>query len=110
MISVAGTLVADLIIRPLSGWPGKNQNANVDQIELMPGGAVANTGMALACLGVPVSASAAVGDDNIGLFVKDFVRRWAARDSVTVIPSTRTTARAAWVGRRAVRAPRSPAA
>jgi sugar/nucleoside kinase (ribokinase family) len=92
MISVAGTLVADLIIRPLSGWPGKNQNANVDQIELMPGGAVANTGMALARLGVPVSAIAAVGEDNIGLFVKDFVRRWAARDSVTVIPSTRTTA------------------
>jgi ribokinase len=91
MISVAGTLVADLIIRPLRGWPGKNQNANVDRIELLPGGAVANTGMALARLGVPVSASAAVGEDNIGLFVKDFVRRWAARDAVTVVPSRPTT-------------------
>jgi sugar/nucleoside kinase (ribokinase family) len=92
MISVAGTLVVDLIIRPLSDWPGKNQNASVDRIELLPGGAVANTGMALARLGVPVSASAAVGEDNIGSFVKDSIRRWAARDGVTVIPSTRTTA------------------
>lgn len=92
MISVAGTLVADLIVRPIRGWPGKNQNANVDRIELLPGGAVANTGMALARLGVPVSACAAVGEDNLGTFVKDFVGRWAARDTVNVIPSNRTTA------------------
>lgn len=92
MISVAGTLVADLIIRPIRGWPGKNQNANVDRIELLPGGAVANTGMALARLGVPVSACAALGEDNLGTFVKEFVNRWAARDRVTVIPSSRTTA------------------
>ena len=92
MISVAGTLVADLIIRPIRAWPGKSQNANVDHIEVLPGGAVANTGMALARLGVPVSAFAAVGEDNLGKIVKESVSRWAARDSVTVIPSSRTTA------------------
>ena len=54
MISVVGTLVADVIIRPVRGWPGKSQNATVDCIEVLPGGAVANTGMALARLGVPV--------------------------------------------------------
>ena len=74
MISVAGTLVADLIIRPIRSWPGKSQNANVDHIEILPGGAVANTGMALARLGVPVSACAALGEDNIGMVVKDSVK------------------------------------
>ena len=80
MILVAGTLVADLIVRPIRGWPGKSQNASVDHIEILPGGAVANTGMALARLGVPVAARAAVGEDNIGKVVKDSVGRWAARN------------------------------
>lgn len=92
MISVAGTLVADLIIRPIRVWPGKSQNGNVDHIEVVSGGAVANTGMALARLGVPVSALAAVGGDNIGKVVKDSVHEWAARDAVSVMPSSRTTA------------------
>jgi sugar/nucleoside kinase (ribokinase family) len=91
MISVAGTLVGDLIIRPIRVWPGKGQNAQVDHIEMLSGGAVANTGMALARLGVPVSALAAVGGDNIGKVVKDSVGQWAARDGVTVIGSSRTT-------------------
>src|ERR1700722_1748877 len=92
MILVAGTLVADLIVRPIRGWPGKSQNASVDHIEVLPGGAVANTGMALARLGVPVAARAAVGGDNIGKVVKDSVGSWAARNDVLVIPSSRTTA------------------
>ncbi len=92
MISVAGTLVADVIIRPMRAWPGKSQNARVDRIEVLPGGAVANTGLALALLGVPVSACAAVGEDNLGKIVKDSIGRWAARDGVTVLPGRRTTA------------------
>jgi sugar/nucleoside kinase (ribokinase family) len=97
MISVAGTLVADLIIRPIQNWPGKSQNAIVDYIEVLPGGAVANTGMALARLGIPVSACAAIGADNIGKVIKDSVNRWSARDAITVIPSSRTTASAVGV-------------
>jgi len=91
MISVAGTLVADLMIRPIPSWPGKRQNAKVDRIEILPGGAVANTGMALARLGVPVSTFAAVGEDNIGKVIKDSVSRWATRDAIAVLPSRRTT-------------------
>jgi len=92
MILVAGTLVADLIVRPIRNWPGKSQNAKVEHIEILPGGAVANTGMALALLGVPVAARAAVGEDNLGKVVKDSVGRWAAQNSVVAIPSSRTTA------------------
>jgi hypothetical protein len=36
MISVAGTLVADLLVRPIRNREGKGHNANVDCIELLP--------------------------------------------------------------------------
>jgi sugar/nucleoside kinase (ribokinase family) len=92
MITVAGTLVADLVIGPVGKWPGPGKSADIDYIEIVAGGAVANTGMALARLGVPVSACAAVGTDNLGAIIKDFVNRWATRNAIRVIPSRRTTA------------------
>jgi sugar/nucleoside kinase (ribokinase family) len=92
MITVAGTLVADLLVRPIRNWEGKGHNANVDCIELLPGGTVANTGFALARLGVPVSALGAIGDDSFGVVVNESVNRWAARNRVVVLPSTPTTA------------------
>ncbi len=92
MISVAGTLVADLLVRPIRNWAGKGHNANVDSIEILPGGAVANTGHALARLGLPVSALGAVGEDSLGAVVRESIGRWAARNRVEQIPSTRTTA------------------
>lgn len=92
MITVAGTLVADLVVGPVGKWPGPGKSADIDYIEIVPGGAVANTGMALARLGVPVSAYAAVGEDNLGTIVRDFVDSWAARNAIRVIPSRRTTA------------------
>jgi sugar/nucleoside kinase (ribokinase family) len=91
MISVAGTLVADLLVRPIRNWAGKGHNANVDHIELLPGGTVANTGLALARLGVPVSALGAVGEDSFGAVVRESIGRWAARNRVVAIPSARTT-------------------
>jgi sugar/nucleoside kinase (ribokinase family) len=92
MITVAGTLVADLLVRPIRNWAGKGHNANVDSIELLPGGTVANTGLALARLGVPVSALGAVGDDSFGSVVRESIGRWAVRNRVVAIPSTQTTA------------------
>jgi sugar/nucleoside kinase (ribokinase family) len=92
MITVAGTLVADLVVGPVGEWPSPGKSADLDYIEIVPGGAVANTGMALARLGVPVSACAAVGKDNLGAIVNDFVGSWATRNRVRVIPSKRTTA------------------
>jgi sugar/nucleoside kinase (ribokinase family) len=92
MITVAGTLVADVVVGPIGAWPDPGKNGDVDYIDIVPGGAVANTGMALARLGVPVSACAAVGQDNLGRIVRDFVSDWATRNAVKVIPSARTTA------------------
>lgn len=67
------TLVADVMVGPVRPWPGAGKDADVDYIEIVPEGAVANAGMALARLGVPVSAWAAVGEDNLGRIVRDFV-------------------------------------
>jgi sugar/nucleoside kinase (ribokinase family) len=92
MITVAGTLVADVVVGPIGQWPGPGQSADLDSIEIVPGGAVANTGMALARLGVPVSACAAVGADNLGTIIKGSVSTWATRNAIRVIPSRRTTA------------------
>jgi sugar/nucleoside kinase (ribokinase family) len=92
MITVAGTLVADLLVRPIRNWAGKGHVGNVDCIDLLPGGAVANTGLALARLGVPVSALGAVGEDSFGTIVRESVGAWAARNRVVSVPSTRTTA------------------
>jgi sugar/nucleoside kinase (ribokinase family) len=92
MITVAGTLVADLVVGPVGQWPGPGKSTDIDYIEIVPGGAVANTGMALARLGVPVSAYAAVGEDNLGTIIRDFVDSWATRNAIRVVPSRRTTA------------------
>ena len=92
MISVAGTLVADLLVRPIRNWAGKGHNANVDSIELLAGGTVANTGLALARLGIPVSALGAVGEDSFGTGIREWINRWVTRNRVVAIPSTRTTA------------------
>jgi sugar/nucleoside kinase (ribokinase family) len=92
MITVAGTLVADVVVGPISAWPHPGKNGDIDYVDIVPGGSVANTGMALACLGIPVSACAAVGGDNLGRIVNEFVSSWATRNAIKVIPSARTTA------------------
>jgi sugar/nucleoside kinase (ribokinase family) len=92
MITVVGTLVADVVVGPIRAWPDPGKNGDIDYVDIVPGGSVANTGMALARLGIPVSACAAVGGDNLGRIVKEFVGDWATRNAVKVIPSARTTA------------------
>src|SRR5262249_60674042 len=92
MITVAGALVADVVVGPIRAWPDPGKNGDIDYVDIVPGGSVANTGMALARLGIPVSACAAVGGDNLGRIVKEFVGDWATRNAVKVIPSARTTA------------------
>lgn len=64
-----GSLVADLVARPLRSMPGPGQQALVDTIGLYPGGSAANTAMALARLDVPVTIVACAGVDPLGDFV-----------------------------------------
>ena len=43
MITVAGTLVADVVVGPIRAWPDPGKNGDIDYVDIVPGGSVANT-------------------------------------------------------------------
>ena len=77
MIAVAGTIVVDVPAHPVAGMPGRGGLEAVERIDLYVGGAVANTGMALSRLGVPVGAIGCVGKDSLGRIVLEELSGWA---------------------------------
>jgi sugar/nucleoside kinase (ribokinase family) len=77
MIAVAGTIVVDVPAHPVAGMPSRGGLEAVERIDLYVGGAVANTGMALSRLGVPVGAIGCVGKDSLGRIVLEELSGWA---------------------------------
>jgi sugar/nucleoside kinase (ribokinase family) len=77
MIVVAGTLVVDVPAHPVAEMPERGGLEAVERIDLYVGGAVANTGMALSRLGVPVGAIGSVGKDSLGQIVVEELSSWA---------------------------------
>lgn len=65
-ITLIGNVNADLIVRDASELPPPGEEWQVDAIELRPGGAAANCGLALAALGERPRVFGSVGDDRIG--------------------------------------------
>jgi len=68
-ITCLGILVADLVGRPVDEYPGRGKLMLVDQLELHTGGCAANTGVALAKIGVETAVVGKVGNDGLGDFV-----------------------------------------
>ena len=70
----SGAVIADTLIRPVEAlqW---GTTTIVETIDQHIGGNAANTSIALAMLGVPVRAMAAVGPDDSGRFVLDKLQR-----------------------------------
>ena len=64
-----GLLVADTVGRPIDDLPPRGTLALIDRIELHTGGNAANTGSALAKLGVSVAVLGKVGTDGFGDFI-----------------------------------------
>src|SRR5919199_6146061 len=77
MIAVAGTIVVDVPAHPVAQMPEHGGLEAVERIDLYVGGAVANTGMALFRLGVPVGAIGSVGKDSLGRIVVEELSGWA---------------------------------
>ena len=77
-IACLGILVADVVGKPIEAFPPKGTLAAVDRIELHAGGCAANTGIALAKLGVNVSILGKVGRDGFGDFLLQTMRRSGA--------------------------------
>ncbi len=65
-ITVIGNVNADLIVRDVSELPPPGEEWEVDAVELRPGGAAANCGLALAALGETARVVGSVGRDRIG--------------------------------------------
>lgn len=70
----SGAVIHDTLVRPVEN-PQWGTTTIVETIEQHIGGNAANTSIALATLGVPVRAVAAVGPDESGRFVLDALTR-----------------------------------
>jgi hypothetical protein len=77
MIAVAGTIVVDFPAHLVARVPDRGGLEAVERIDLYVGGAVANTGMTLSRLGVPVGAIGCVGKDSLGRIVMEELSGWA---------------------------------
>ncbi len=70
-----GNLVADAVARPVCELPAKGKLSLVDDLQLHSGGCAANTGAALAKLGVATAVVGKVGQDGFGDFMVDALSR-----------------------------------
>ncbi|MBV9849772.1 MAG: sugar kinase [Armatimonadetes bacterium] len=77
-VACLGILVADVVGKPIDAFPAKGTLAAVERMELHAGGCAANTGIALARLGVDVAVLGKVGRDGFGDFLLQTIRRAGA--------------------------------
>lgn len=64
-----GNLVADAVARPVRELPERGKLVLVDDLQLHSGGCAANTGAALAKLGISTAVVGKIGDDGFGDFM-----------------------------------------
>lgn len=70
-----GILVADVIARPVGGYPKRGELALVESVRPYLGGCAANTGVGLQTLGIPTRVVGRVGRDGFGGFVRGELER-----------------------------------
>ena len=80
-----GILVADCFGSPIDEMPEKGRLKLFDHMEMHIGGCAANTGIALARLGVKTSVVGKVGDDVFGRFVAETLRNSGAEPRGMVV-------------------------
>lgn len=68
-VTCIGLLVADVVGKPIDSVPERGKLQRVDRMELHTGGCAANTGIALAKLGVDTAVIGKVGNDGFGDFI-----------------------------------------
>jgi sugar/nucleoside kinase (ribokinase family) len=71
VVAVIGNVNVDLIVRSATQLPPPGEEWLIDTVDVRPGGAAANTGLALAALGVGVRVIGAVGQDRLGAMLLD---------------------------------------
>lgn len=73
-VTCLGILVADVVIKPVTGMPDMGTLALVESCELHNGGGVSNTGNALGRLGVRTAALGRMGSDGFADFLEGVLR------------------------------------
>jgi sugar/nucleoside kinase (ribokinase family) len=92
LITVAGTVIADFFARTLADEPPRGFLTVIDEIGFHLGGAAPNTGAVLARLNVPVSLVGRIGNDPLGILVRQQIEKWADKVSLACDPDCQTTA------------------
>ena len=92
-VSCLGVLVVDALSKPLSGYPipGKRPQVVTDSIRFLPGGGSANTSLALAQMGIPVTVFSKIGADQNGQFILDELQRHGVETSCICTAEHETT-------------------
>lgn len=91
-ITCLGILVADLVGKPVDKYPERGKLVLVDQLELHSGGCAANTGVALAKLGIDTAIIGKIGCDGLGDFmVGALERNGVSADGITRDPDVGTS-------------------
>ena len=89
-IAVIGNVNLDVLVSPASEIPAPGVEQLVDAAGIRPGGAAANTALALAALGAPPRLAGCVGDDAVGRLLVDGLTRAGIAHDVVVVPGTPT--------------------
>lgn len=79
-----GILVADVLGRPVDGYPERGKLRLVDRMELHTGGCAANTGISLAKIGIATGVIGRVGRDGFGDFIIGELERYGVNCSAVV--------------------------
>jgi len=88
---LVGQAVADLVVRPVDRFPRREHTELVEEVGLFPGGCTLNTALALRKLGLWPELVARVGEDAMGEFLMEEIRRaglstnWVARGGRTSV-------------------------
>ena len=90
-----GILVADVVAKPVERVPARGRLVLVDRIELHTGGCAANTGIALAKIGIKTAVIGRIGDDGFGDFVVNRLKQSGIDASHVVRDLLRRTATSA---------------
>ena len=90
VVAVIGNINVDLIVRSATVVPPPGQEWEIEAVDMRPGGAAANAGLALAALGIPVRVVGAVGDDRFGDMLRDEFEARGLGDQIGTIPGTPT--------------------
>ncbi|MDV6330704.1 carbohydrate kinase family protein [Asticcacaulis sp. 201] len=70
-VTVIGDINIDMVMGPLAQWPAVGTEAILPRSEMRPGGSAGNVALALKALGARVDLFTSVGNDSMGLWLRE---------------------------------------